>query len=184
MEECLMHAKWPTVFVLFFVFLSLSAFYCDAAAQVLRFDPDPFVPEEEQFSVPLLMEAQGTQIKGVEAVVTFDAALVTLDSITPGPWYTGSGQDFFFWDYTAPLTYTLHFASALLDGTSNSDDVIAYCHFSFVDFGLCPLDFTLVDIRDGSNAEIVFGADDGVIFLNPAVDTQDVKFMALKAIYR
>lgn len=166
--------------VILFICMSQSA----ASAQNLRFDPDPFIPLNEQFAVPLIFETGGLDIKGVEVTITFDPALVRLDSITPGAWYTGSGQDFFFWDYTIPYTYAIHFASAMLDGTNNIDDVLALCHFSFVDFGLCPLDFTLVDVRDVSNDPVTTTTDPGVIYLNAAVETVNVKFNSLKAIYR
>jgi len=171
-------------FVVFSVVFSVGLFAPQAMGQNLRFNPDPYVPVDEVFSVPLVLEAGGLDIKGVEATITFDPSLVYLDSITPGPWFTNSTQNYFFWDYTTPYTYAIHFASAMLDGTNNIDDTIAYCHFSVVDFGICPLDFTLVDVRDVSNVTISFDVDPGVIILNAAVDTETVKFSTLKAIYR
>lgn len=179
-----MSAKWGIVFVVLSVVMGNFLFGSPATAQILRFDPDPYIPVDENFSVPLLIETGGTSVKGVEATITFDPALVVLDSVTPGAWYSGSGQDFFFWDYTSPFTYAIHFASAMLDGTKNSDGVIAMCHFSFVDFGVCPLEFTLVDVRDANNDQINCDHDDGMIFLDAAVGTKKVGFTSLKAIYR
>ncbi len=161
------------------VLLPASAF-----AQSLQFDPDPFIPASDSFAVPMIIETGGLSIKGIETIVTFDPALVSLDSITAGPWFTDSGQDYFFWDYTIPFTYAIHFASAMLDGTNSADGIIAYCHFSFLDYGSCPLDFTLVDVRDGNNADLGFGNDSGLILLDPAVETKNVQFSSLKAIYR
>jgi hypothetical protein len=179
-----MKAKLVLGFVVLSVVLGLNVFNTPASAQMLRFDPDPFIPYNQQFTVPLVLESGGLYVKGIEASITFDPALVTLDSVTAGPWYTDSGQSFFFWDYTAPFTYAIHFASAMLDGTSNADGVIALCHFSFAGFGVCPLDFTLVDVRDFENNELTFDSDSGVIYLDEAVETKNVNFTALKAIYR
>ncbi len=123
-------------------------------------------------------------VKGVECFVTFDPAIVSLDSIVAGPWYTDSGQDFFFWDYTIPGTNTLHFASAMLDGTNNIDDILAVCYFSLVSYGTTALDFTQVDVRDANNDPLSFATDDGLIVLDHAVETDPVHFGTLKAVYR
>jgi len=179
-----MSIKWVLGLVVFLSILGAGFFPSTSAAQMLRFDPDPFIPVNEEFTVPLLLEAGGLEVKGIEADITFDPALVVLDSITAGPWYTDSGQTFFFWDYTTANTSTIHFASAMLDGTNSSDGVIALCHFSFVDFGYCPLEFTMVDVRDNLNDPLTFDHDDGLIFLNAAVETDHVEFSSLKAIYR
>ncbi len=153
-------------------------------AQALYFDPDPYIPQDYTFTVPLIIETNGHEVKGVESSITFDPALVKLDSIKPGPWYTDSGQDVFFWDYTTPFTYAIHFASAMLDGARSSDGIIAYCHFSFVGFGTCPLVFDDVDVRDMNNQALPFGSADGMIMLGNAVETDKVAFSSLKAIYR
>ncbi len=166
------------------VFLFLVFSIQPAGAQSLSFDPDPFTPQDYIFTVPLVLESGGLSVKGVEAIVSFDTALVTLESITPGPWYTASGQDFFFWDYTTPTSDTIHFASAMLDGSRNADDIIAYCHFSFVDFGFCVLDFDLVDVRGVQNQDLGFASDDGLIILGTAVGVEPIHFSTLKAIYR
>ncbi len=177
-----MMVKWVLVFI--FAVLCGGILSSEAAAQMLRFDPDPYSPVDEQFSVSLVLEANGFDVKGVEAVITYNPALVTLDSITPGPWFTDSGQGFFFWDYTTQFTTNIHFASAILDGTNSSDAVLANCHFTFVDFGSCPLDFTLVDVRDVNNDGLPFDSDSGLIILDNVVDVKKLKFPALKAIFR
>lgn len=170
------------IFGIFCLTLILSA--SPTTAQSLRFDPDPFIPQDYTFSVPLLLESGGLEVKGVESIISFDNALVALDSITPGPWYTGSSQSFFFWDYTTPACNTIHFASAKLDGTGNADGIIAFCHFSFVNFGECPLVFNEVDVRGPDNQTLPFTADDGLIKLGNAVEIQNVSLGNLKAIYR
>lgn len=179
-----MRAKWGLISIGLVLVFCLSFLNSPVSAQSLRFDPDPYIPIHEQFAVPLVLESGGMDIKGIEAIITFDSALVALDSITAGPWYTAAGQDYFFWDYTTPSVNTVHFASAMLDGVNNADGTIAFCHFSVLDFGVCPLQFTLADVRDVNNAELTFSVDSGVILLNPAVDTDKLKFANLKAIYR
>jgi len=164
------------------VLMLLSATW--VMAQTLRFDPDPVVPTEPNFMVPLVLEAGGLEVKGVEAIVSFDPALVTLVSVTPGPWYILSGQTFFFWDYTTSGTDRIHFASAMLQGTSSSDGIIAYCHFSMVSFGSCPLDFIEGDVRDINNDPLPFALDPGLILLDPAVGRETSTLDGLKALFR
>ncbi len=166
------------------VFFPLSPTLSLVHAQTLRFDPDPFIPQDYDFTVPLVIESGGYEVKGVECQVSFDSALVSLNSITPGPWYTDSNQQFFFWDYTQPGTNTVSFASAMLDGSNSSDGVIALCHFSFVDFGTSPLDFNLVDVRGITNQALPFDSDNGMIFLGDGVSVKTLSFGTLKAIYR
>ncbi len=42
----------------------------------------------------------------------------------------------------------------------------------------------LVDVKDASNGQLSYEKDSGVIFLNTAVDTENIHFTTLKAIYR
>jgi len=180
MPNLQVHAFRATVFS----FLLLCLFAGDSLAQTLRFDPDPYLAVDDSFAVPLRIEPGGLEVKGIEATITFEPSLVTLDSITPGPWYTGVSQDFFFWDYTIPFTYAIHFASAKLDGTSSDDGILAYCHFTIQDYGICDLEFDEWDVRDVDNNDLSFTADDGQIILDPAISTEPVRFNTLKAIYR
>ncbi len=170
-------------FVLF-VMMSCLVLVSSSSAQTLRFDPDPYFPVDQQFTLPLLLEAAGLDVKGVECNITFDPYLVALESIAAGPWYTDSGREYFFWDYTTPSSVTIHFASAMLEGTSNADGAIAICHFSFVDFGFCDLIFTDADVRDLNNDPLSFALDNGLIVLDQVVETDPLVFAALKAIYR
>ncbi len=176
-----MQIKRALVFIILAISFTLVS---SVSAQTLRFDPDPYFPVDEQFTLPLLLEAGGLDVKGVECIITFDSALVSLESITPGPWYSESGQEFFFWDYTEPGTSVLHFASAMLDGTNNTDGAIALCHFSFVGFGSCDLVFTEANVRDANNEPLSFALDNGLIVLDQAINTEPVQFSTLKAIYR
>ncbi len=176
--------KWHHFGYLTLFFFYLCLLISPANAQTIRFDPDPFIPQNAVFTVPLLLETDGHEVKGVESIISYDVALVVLDSISPGPWYTASSQNFFFWDYTSAGTSNIHFASAKLDGTSSNDDIIAYCHFSFIDFGSCVLGFEEVDVRDIDNQNIPFVSDNGLIILGNAVQKQEIFFGTLKAIYQ
>ncbi len=176
-----MHIKRSLVLLI----LTISfTFVSSSSAQTLRFDPDPYFPADEKFTLPLLLEAGGLEVKGVECIITFDSALVSLESITPGPWYSESGQELFFGDYTEPGTSVLHFASAMLDSTNNTDGAIALCHFSFVDCGFCDLIFTEANVRDANYDPLSFALDNGLIVLDQAIHSEPVKLSSLKAIYR
>ena len=63
---------------------------------------------------------------GVETTLTFDSSILQLDDVTPGDWFTGSGQDFFFFDYTPEVDAgTIHLASSVLDGALQGAGILA-----------------------------------------------------------
>lgn len=118
--------------------------------------------------------------------MTYDPLLVQLNSISAGPWYSTSGQGYFFFDYTNnDPPGTIHFASAVLDGTLGGVQVLAVCHFSTLGLGVSPLEFQNVDVRDGANSPLTFGNSTGDrITIDPAVNKTEFKFGTVKSIYR
>ena len=172
----------PLVSLIFLLGFLLPSQVC---SQFLTINPSVSIPNDTRFTVQVMTECLGSQVKGLETVITFDHALVQLDSITPGPWFTGAPGEYFFWDFTSPGTGVIHFAGSLLDGTSDANGVLATCHFSALGFGQTPLVFQVVDVRDLQNANLGFDHSVGdLIILDAAINTRDQSFGALKAIYR
>jgi hypothetical protein len=156
-----------------------------AAAQSLRLEPSISRPVTRAFTIDVNAECLGRQVRAVEALVSFDPALVRLDSITPGAWFTGGGSQYFFGDFTGPGTGMIHFAGTLLDDPSDADATVARCHFTCLNAGQTDLTFQSVDVRDFNHAGLGFGHSAGdLIILDSAVWSQDCSFCALKAIYR
>jgi hypothetical protein len=157
-----------------------------AGAQSLYFDPSHAFPQDLIFTVDLHIACGGLAVKGVETALTFDPALLRLDDVTPGPWFTGAGQDFFFFDYTdLEAQGNIHVASSILDGTRDQDGVFAVLHFSSRTFGTTPLTFTDVDVRGVDNANLGFVSSTGdSITIDPVVRIEPRPFGFLKAIYR
>ena len=157
-----------------------------ATAQTIAFQPSESLPTEPQFTIDLTIDCAGQLVKGAEVKVAFDPFLVQLDAVTAGDWYTGSGQPFYFFDYTGTDPQgVIHFASAVLDGSLTGSGVIAVCHFSILDFGISPLIFQDVDVRSPVNVDLGFGHSAGDrIILDPVVGTEPRTFGAIKAIYR
>jgi hypothetical protein len=157
-----------------------------AGAQEIVMNPHHAFPVDWVFTVELTIDCAGRDVKGVETRLTFDPAILQLDDVTPGSWFTGSGLDFFFYDYTDNEPQgNIHIASSVLEGTLNTDDVFAVLHFTGVGIGTSPVDFTEVDVRDATNGILVFGHSIGdLITLDPAVEIQPYRFGQLKAVYR
>lgn len=157
-----------------------------AVAQELFVDPTVSLPTEVNFTVDIAIDCAGLDVKGVEAILAFDPFLLHLDAIEPGPWYTGTGQDYFFFDYTdVDPQGTIHFSSSVLAGTNDESQTIAVCHFTALDFGSTPVIFQDVDIRGPENLDLGFGHSTGdLIHIDSAVPVVKSSFGSFKALYR
>ena len=157
-----------------------------ATAQIISFNPSVTIPTDPTFDVLIDIDCVGENVKGIELKVVYDPFLVQLDGISPGPWYTGSGQPHYFFDYTnTDPQGVIHFASAVLDGTLSGSGNLAICHFTMIGFGISPLIFQDTDVRGLDNVDLGFAHSTGdQIILDPVVDVQERAFGAIKAIYR
>jgi len=157
-----------------------------AVAQEIFVDPPVSIPNDFVFTVDIGIDCAGEAVKGVEVVLAFDPFLLHLDAITPGPWYTGTGLSFFFYDYSDDdPAGTIHFASSILDGTNDQSLTIAVCHFSAYGFGSTPVIFQDVDVRGPDNLDLGFGHSIGdLIQIDPAVPATASTFGGVKALFR
>lgn len=157
-----------------------------ASAQTVAFDPAESVPTEPVFSVNIEIDCAGQAVKGVELKVAFDPFLVRLEGITAGPWFTGSGQAHYFYDYTNDEPQgVIHLASAVLDGTLSGIGTLAVCHFTILDFGTSPLIFQSLDVRGLANIDLGFAHSTGDrIILDPVVGVEAQSFGAVKLLFR
>lgn len=155
-------------------------------AQTILFNPSESMPNEPEFTLSIDIDCGAAAVKGVEVKVAFDPFLVHLDAITPGDWYDTSGLPYYFFDYTGTDPEgVIHLASAVLEGSLSGTGTLAVCHFSMVDFGISPLIFQDVDVRDPFNINLGFGHSTGDrIVIDPVVDVQERNFGHIKAIYR
>lgn len=156
------------------------------SGQELFVDPALSTPFELVFTIDIAIDCAGQSVKGVESVLAFDPFLLRLDAVTPGPWYTGTGQDFYFFDYTSIEPQgTIHFASSVLSGTNDQSLTIAVCHFTALGFGSTPVIFQDVDVRDPDNLDLEFGHSTGdLILIDPAIPVVRSSFGGVKALYR
>ena len=114
----------------------------------------------------IAIDCAGLAVKGVEAVLAYDPILLHLDAITAGPWYTDTGQYYFFFDYTGvDPEGMIHFASSILDGTNDQSLTLAVCNFTALDFGSTPVIFQTVDVRGPDNMDLGFGHSIGDLIL-------------------
>jgi len=155
-------------------------------AQSISFDPSDTIPTDPDFEVIIAIDCVADLVKGIELSASYDPNLVQLNSITAGPWYTGSGQSFYFFDYTnLDPAGSIHFASAVLDGTLGGNGVLAICNFSVLSLGVSPLDFIDLSVRDADNFPLAFNNSTGdQITIDPAVTEEGNSFGTIKAIYR
>ena len=157
-----------------------------ASAQEIFVDPSISLPSDFIFTVDIGIDCAGLEVKGVEAVLSFDPLLLHLDAITPGPWYTGIGQDYFFFDYTGvDPEGTIHFSSSVLDGANDQSLTIAVCHFTAFGFGSTLVVFQDVDVRGPDNMDLGFGNSIGdLIQIDPAIPVTASSFGGVKALFR
>jgi hypothetical protein len=157
-----------------------------AMAQGLALNPTHSFPTDFTFTVDLTIDCAGMDVKGIETALTFDPSFLHLDDVTPGPWFTGTGQGFYFFDYTdIEPQGNIHIACSVLDGTNDQDAVLATLQFTATGFGNSPVDFTEVDVRDNLNATLPFGHSlNDQITIDTAIPSQPLTFGYLKAIYR
>ena len=157
-----------------------------ALAQGLALDPSHSFPTDFVFTVDLTIDCAGHAVKGIETALTFDSSFLQLDDVTPGPWFTGSGQTFYFFDYTdIEPQGNIHFACSVLDGTIAADGVLATLHFTATGSGTSPVDFTDLDVRDALNAPLPFNHSIyDQITVDTAIRARSRTFGYLKAIYR
>ena len=157
-----------------------------AVAQEVFVDPAISLPNELVFTVDIAIDCAGQAVKGVEVVLAFDPFLLQLDSIDAGPWYTGTGQDYFFFDYTdVDPQGIIHFSSSVLDGTNDESLTIAVCQFIALGFGSTPVIFQDVDVRGPDNLDLGFGHSTGdLILIDSAIPVTQTSFGNLKALFR
>ncbi len=136
--------------------------------------------------VDIAIDCAGQEVKGVETILAFDPILLNLDAVTPGPWFSGTGLDYYFFDYTAIEPQgTIHFASSVLDGSNNQSLTIAVCHFTALGFGTTPLIFQDVDVRGPNNLDLGFGHSTGdLVHIDQAVPVTTTSYGRLKALFR
>lgn len=172
--------------MLFYVLVLVALAAVPAAGQEVFVDPALAVPVDFVFTVDIAINCGGQSVKGVEVILEFDSSLLHLDAITPGPWFTGTGLAFFFFDYTGVGPEgELRFAGSVLDESNNQDLTLAVCHFTAIGFGSTPLDFLDLDVRDPANARLGFGHSTGdQVIIDPAVDVTVGSFGSVKALYR
>ncbi len=160
--------------------------FSPAAAQEIFVDPSVSIPNDFIFTVDIGIDCAGQAVKGVEVILAFDSSLLHLDAITPGPWYTGTGVDFFFYDYSnVDPAGTIHLASSILDGSNDQSLTIAVCHFTAYGFGSTQVIFQDVDVRDPDNMDLGFGHSTGdLIQIDPAVPATATTFGGVKVLFR
>jgi len=175
----------PRLVPVFLVFTAL-ALPPTGLAQQLAVDPHHAFPQDQVFTVDLVIGCGGLEVKGLEAALVFDAALLQLDDVTPGPWFTGSGHQYFFFDYTDQEPQgNIHLATSILDGAFCQDDVFAVFHFTSLGSGATAVDFVDLDVRDTDNMAMPFVHTTGdSISIDPAVPAVVRSFGFLKAVYR
>jgi len=157
-----------------------------AVAQEVFVDPSISLPTEFVFTVDIGIDCAGQAVKGVEVVLAFDPFLLQLDYIEAGPWYTGTGQNYFFFDYTdVDPQGLIHFSSSVLDGSNDESLTIAVCHFTALGFGFTPVICQDVDVRGPDNMDLGFGHSTGdQILIDSAIPVSQTSFGNLKALFR
>lgn len=164
------------------ILLALAAPLC---AQTVSMVPHIAEPVTYSFSVYIYLDSDFQDVQGVEISMTFDNTIVHLNGIAAGDWFTSSGLEYFFWDYTTPGTDTIHFTGALLHQGQVANGVIGICSFTALAQGISPVDFVDVDVRNSVNTDLGAAHSTGdLIIIDLAVANESLSFGAIKTLYR
>ena len=125
-----------------------------ASAQHLFFNPSVSIPINITFQIDLDLTTDSLPVQGLDIVFTFDPAIVQLDAINAGSWFTGSGLDYYLWIDPLSAPGVVHATMALLGAGSTVDGTILNLSFTALDAGISPLHFLAMSLRDDANAPL------------------------------
>ncbi len=183
-KEMAMH-KSTSTFLAIAIFLIIATGAALGHAQTVYVEPTTSQPEENVFTLDIVLDTEGQEVMGLEISISFNELIVHLDGIDPGPWFTDLGHEWFFWDYTHPETELIHFTGSSLGSGVTTSGVVATCRFTALQPGISPLDFLGVDIRDPHNTRLIADHSSGdSIIIDAAVSTEDLSLDFIKALYK
>lgn len=167
------------------VVLSFLGAFGAAAAPLVFVLPSSTVPSQAEFTVALMLDTGGDDVLGLHVSIQFDNAIVQLNRIDPGTWFTTSGVDYFFWDYTHSGTELIHFAASRLGSASTTGGQVAVMHFTALMGGISPLTFLGCDVRDFQNQPLDADHSTGDrIVIDEAIPADPTTFGEVKALFR
>jgi len=157
-----------------------------ASAQWIGFNPSETVPSNEVFTVDLVLDTEGEVIMGVDALFSFDPAVVRLDSVTIGDWFSGAPQPSFFWaDAATGVPGVARVIGSVVTTGRDGSGALAVLHFTVVAAGFSPLSFLAVTVRDPLNAPVPVTPSTGDrIIIEEAIDVRAAAFGEVQALYR
>jgi hypothetical protein len=167
--------------------LFIAALCCPSLlfAQTVALLPALTIPTTIEFTVAVTLETGGDEVMGIEASLSFDSAVVRLERVDPGPWFTGAVQEHFYWDYTHENTELVRFTGALLGSGSSDDGVVAICRFTALAAGVSPVQFLGLEVRGPDNADLGAGHSTGdLIIIEAAVDDRRRAWGTVKAAWK
>ena len=156
-----------------------------SSAQMVTVQPPVSSPLGEEFTVSIVLDTGGIGVLGLEVSLSFDATIVQLIGIDPGPWFTAGDADYFFWDYTHAGTELIHFSASRLGSAEAVGGEVAVCRFTALKAGVSLLDFLGVEVRDFQNQNLFAGHSSGdKIIIDEAVETDRASFGGVKSLFR
>lgn len=156
------------------------------AGQWIGFNPSETVPAAETFTVELVLDTEGVAIMGADVLFSFDPAVVRLDAVTEGDWFTTAPEPWFFWaDAAESLPGIVHVTGSVMTTGRAGAGALAVLHFTALAAGFSPLDFQAVSLRSPLNAPVPHTRSVGDrIVIEEAIGTEARSFGDLKALWR
>lgn len=154
-----------------------------AAAQWVGFDPSEVVPATESFTFALALDTQGVAVLGVDVQFSFDPAIVQVDSVTVGDWFTTAPQSWFFWcDAAETVADVVHVTGTVMTTGRAGAGALAFVHMTALAAGFSPLEFLNLDLRNSLNMPVPHTASSGDrVIVEDAVPAAALSFGSLKA---
>lgn len=157
-----------------------------AAAQWIGFNPAETVPSTENFTVDLVLDTEGVTVMGADVLFSFDPAVVHLDAVTVGDWFTTAVEPHFFWaDPALSVPGVVHVSGTVMTTGRSGAGTLAVLHFTAVAAGFSPLTFQAVGLRNALNAPVPHTRSTGDrIIIEEAIPAATTSFGDLKASWR
>jgi hypothetical protein len=149
---------------LFLLLTLLSASAMSQPVGNIAIDPaDTTVDLNDMFNIEIVADNSILGLKGFNIQVTFDPAILDVVDASEGPLLPSGGTTFWSWRSIGPDT--IEIADAILGAGFfvNGPGVLATITFEAIGYGVSPLDFISITLRDSLNHNIPYSSTSGTI---------------------
>jgi hypothetical protein len=170
----------PKIAALFLVLTLLSSSAISQSMGVIAIDPaDTTVDLNNTFDMDIVVDSNMSELKGFNFQVTFDPAILNVDTVLEGSLIRAGGPSFWIWRSIVPDIVEMNGAilgpSLVVDGPG----VLATITFEAIGYGVSPVAFasiTLFTQEDSLLHNIPYASTDGIVRVGAPTATATIDF--------